>query len=152
MTGSISLQVKCKKKWSFVSRATSWLMSVSTTPRSESKLLRYVTAFKNNLNAMVNLSSNYTFSRKSPLSLLHVDICLVPVNTPRPPIPCRSPPSHQWHMGQARKKEYELKIFIWYTMDLDKTMEIGFSKLFLQYFHNISILWKRSNLSSVSIR
>ena len=83
-------------------------MCVSTTPRSESKLLRYVSAFKNNLNAMDNLSSNYTFSRKSPLSLLHVDICLVPVNTPGPPFPCRSPPFHKSHMGQARKREYEL--------------------------------------------
>ena len=28
-------------------------------------------------------------------------------------------------------------------MELDKTMEIGFSNLFLQYFQNISMLWKR---------
>ena len=30
-------------------------------------------------------------------------------------------------------------------MELDKTLEIGFSNLFLQCFQNISILWKRSN-------
>ena len=29
-------------------------------------------------------------------------------------------------------------------MELDKTMEIEFSNLFLQYFQNISKLWKRS--------
>ena len=29
-----------------------------------------------------------------------------------------------------------------HTTELDKTMEIGFSNLFLQYFQNISILWK----------
>ena len=32
-----------------------------------------------------------------------------------------------------------------HTMEFDKTMEIGFSNLFLQYFENISILWRRSN-------
>ena len=31
-----------------------------------------------------------------------------------------------------------------HTMELDKTMEIGFSNLFLQYFQDISILWKSS--------
>ena len=31
-----------------------------------------------------------------------------------------------------------------HTVELDKTMEIGFSNLFLQYFQNISILWERS--------
>ena len=36
-----------------------------------------------------------------------------------------------------------------HSMELDKNMEIGFSNLFLQYFQNISILWKRSNVSSV---
>ena len=35
-----------------------------------------------------------------------------------------------------------------HTMELDKTMEIGLSKLFLQYFQNISILWKKFNFSS----
>ena len=34
------------------------------------------------------------------------------------------------------------------TMELDKTMEIGFSNLSLQYFQNIPILWKRSYFSS----
>ena len=29
-----------------------------------------------------------------------------------------------------------------HTMELDKTMDIGFSNLFLQYFQNICILWK----------
>ena len=38
-----------------------------------------------------------------------------------------------------------------HTVELDKTMEIGFSNLFLQYFPNISILWKRSILSSVGL-
>ena len=38
-----------------------------------------------------------------------------------------------------------------HTMELDKTMEVGFSNLFLQYFQHIqSTLWKRSNFSSVS--
>ena len=31
------------------------------------------------------------------------------------------------------------------------TMEIGFFNLFLQYFHHISLLWKRSNFSSGNI-
>ena len=34
-------------------------------------------------------------------------------------------------------------------MELDQTMEIGFSNLFLQYFRYISILWRRSKFSSV---
>ena len=33
-----------------------------------------------------------------------------------------------------------------HTMELDTTLEIGFSNLFLQYFQNISILWKRSSI------
>ena len=33
-------------------------------------------------------------------------------------------------------------------MELDKTMEIGFFNLLLQYFQNISILWKRSDFFS----
>ena len=36
-------------------------------------------------------------------------------------------------------------------MELDKTMEIGFSNLFLQYFQNIAILWKRTYFSSALI-
>ena len=36
-----------------------------------------------------------------------------------------------------------------YTKELDKTMEIGFSDLFLQYFQNIYIVWKRPIFSSV---
>ena len=32
-------------------------------------------------------------------------------------------------------------------MELDKTMEMRFSNIFLQCFQNIFILWKRSNLS-----
>ena len=43
---------------------------------------------------------------------------------------------------EALSPEYFLEYF------LDKTMEIGFSNLFLQYFPNISILWKRSNFCS----
>ena len=35
-----------------------------------------------------------------------------------------------------------------HTMELDKTMEIKFSNLFLQCFQNVSILWKRPNFSS----
>ena len=31
-----------------------------------------------------------------------------------------------------------------HTMELDKTMEIKFFNLFLEYFQNISIVWKRS--------
>ena len=34
-------------------------------------------------------------------------------------------------------------------LESDKTMEIGFSDLFLQYFQNIFILWKRPIFSSV---
>ena len=37
-----------------------------------------------------------------------------------------------------------------HTMELDQTMEIGFSNLFLQYFRYISLLWRRSKFSSVS--
>ena len=37
-----------------------------------------------------------------------------------------------------------------HSMELDKTMEIGFSNLFLQYFQNIPIRWKRLNFSSDS--
>ena len=33
-----------------------------------------------------------------------------------------------------------LEYFHFHTMELDKTMEIGFSNLFLQYFQNMSIL------------
>ena len=32
--------------------------------------------------------------------------------------------------------------------ELDKTMEIGFSNLYLQYFQNTSILWKRPDFCS----
>ena len=39
-----------------------------------------------------------------------------------------------------------------HTMELDKTMKIGFSNLFLQYFQNTSIRWKRSNFSSASAK
>ena len=40
-----------------------------------------------------------------------------------------------------------------HTMELDKTMETGFSNLVLQYFHCISsILWERSNFSSVTVK
>ena len=36
-----------------------------------------------------------------------------------------------------------------HTMELNKTMEIGFSIIFLQYFQNTSVLWKRSNFGEV---
>ena len=46
--------------------------------------------------------------------------------------------------------EYSQSIFLYtYTMELDKTMEIGFFNLFLQYFQSISIPWKTSNFSRV---
>ena len=35
-------------------------------------------------------------------------------------------------------------------MEMDKSMEIEFSNLCLQYFHNISSLWKRSHFFSVT--
>ena len=35
-----------------------------------------------------------------------------------------------------------------HTMKLNKTMETGFSNLFLQYFQTIVILWKRCSVSS----
>ena len=34
-----------------------------------------------------------------------------------------------------------------HNMELEKIMEIGYSNLFLQYFQNISIPWKRSNVA-----
>ena len=37
-----------------------------------------------------------------------------------------------------------------HTMELNKTMEIGFSIIFLQYFQNTSVLWRRSNFGEVT--
>ena len=40
-----------------------------------------------------------------------------------------------------------------HTMELDKTIETGFSNLFLRNFHCISFtLWERSNFSSVTVK